>query len=330
VTQSLERPSLSELEAMLRRPLGDPRLRLAFWDADAGRWATAAGEPALERPQAGSGLDLTTVAYNGSPGAAIVHDAQLNDDPELLRAAGAVALLAAENAGLDAGWSNALAELRESRARVVHAADEARRKLERNLHDGVQQQLVVVAIDVGLASDLTSASPEVRESLAEIGRGVDDAVDELREIAHGLYPPILSDWGLVAALQRLHTPASATVTVSGLGVGRHPPELESAVCYCCLEAIQNAIKHGGPSVKVSVALREGPDELSFRVTDTGPGFDASRLHEGTGLHNMRDRLGAVDGHISLITTPGSSTTVTGTVPLGHPGDGGSPRAVQTA
>jgi signal transduction histidine kinase len=331
VAQSLHRPSQPELEAMLREPLGDPQLRLAFWNEHTQAWTTAAGET-LEAPARDSGLHLSVIEQRGVPAAALLHDAHLTDDPELLQAAGAVALLAAENAALDAGWSDALAELQRSRARIIRAGDSERRRLERNIHDGVQQQLVAVRIDIGLTADLASTDSELRDSLAEIGRGVEDALDELREIVQGLYPPVLSDWGLVPALERVRTPATVSFTVDGEGVDRHAPELELAVYYCCVEAIQNAIKHGGPAATISVTLRQHPDELSFQVTDSGRGFDPSQPHGGTGLQSMRDRLGALNGRLSLIASPGGGTTVAGSVPLraDQTYDGDAERSAQTA
>jgi len=121
--------------------------------------------------------------------------------------------------------------------------------------------------------------------------------------------------GLLHGLEHVSYHAMTPIAIDGSGIGRHPVELESAVYYCCLEAIQNATKHGGAAVHVSVALREDDDKLSFEVTDDGPGFDPSRPHGGTGLQNMRDRVGALDGHVSIVTAIGDGTTVSGSVPL---------------
>ena len=305
IRQSLRRPSQSELEAMLRGPLSDPKLRLVFRDPKTGAW-----EEPLEP---GPGESLTVVEGEGTTAVALVHDVQLNDDPELLQAAGAVALLAAENAELDAAWNDALDELRHSRSRIVRAGDDERRKLERNLHDGVQQRLVSVRIKLGLVAE--GAGDVTRGELDGIGDGIDEVIDEVREVAHGLYPPVLADQGLLAALEAARRRAAVSVEVRADGLGRHPAELESAVYYCCLEAIQNATKHGGPGVHVLVALREETDELSFDVTDDGPGFDRSAMQEGAGLKNMRDRLGALDGHLAITTALGQGTTVSGVVPL---------------
>jgi signal transduction histidine kinase len=197
----------------------------------------------------------------------------------------------------------------------VRAGDSERRKLERNLHDGVQQRLVAIRIDLSLAAELDAADSAMRSRLTAIGQSVEEALDELREVSHGLYPPALSDWGLVAALERINLRLGAPLAVRATGISRHPPDLEAAVYYCCLEAIQNAVKHGGPGARITVALRQDAHELTFHVTDDGPGFDPSAPSAGTGLQNMRDRLGALDGRLSIVTEDGQGTTVTGSIPL---------------
>ena len=315
VRQSLRRPSKRELEKLLGEPLGDPRLRVALWDARSARWTSADPKESFELPEPGSGLALTVVEQHGRPAAAIVHDEQLDDDPELLDTAGAVLLLAAENVELDEAWNAALGELRESRVRLIRAGDDERRKLERNLHDGVQQRLVAIGIELGLAAELPTTDEPMRARLTRIGDHVVEAFDELREVAHGLYPPVLSDWGLVAALERLQPRAGASLVMDARGVDRHAPELESAVYYCCLEAVQNATKHGGAGVHVTLTLRQDADELRFEVRDDGAGFDPAKPHGGTGLQHMRDRMGALDGHVSVSTQPGRGTVVSGAVPV---------------
>jgi signal transduction histidine kinase len=313
VRRSLERPSLGELEALLREPLGDPGLRLVFRDTRTDTWADDVPTRDVETT---TRQVVTVVDRNCAPSVALIHDPQLNDDPELLQAAGAVALLAAENADLDAGWNEALYELRRSRARIVRAGDEQRRKLERNLHDGVQQRLAAIMIELGTVSDLLPADAPVRSRLDAIAQSVEEALDEVREVSHGLYPPVLSDWGIVAALERVKVPADATLELRATGIGRHPPELESAVYYCCLEAIQNATKHAGPAVRITVALRESPGELRFDVRDDGRGFDACAAGGGAGLQNMRDRVGALDGRLVIISScREGGTLVTGSIPL---------------
>jgi signal transduction histidine kinase len=315
VRQSLRRPTQRELEAMLREPLGDPGLQLLFHDPQTGGWIDADARVAHELVEPGSRRGFTVVERDGRPAVAILHDAQLSDDPELLQAAGASALLAAENATLETAWNDALHELRRSRARIVAAADNERRKLERDLHDGVQQRLVGVRIKLAIAGESDAGASAIRSELDGIGENLDEAIDELREVAHGLYPPVLSRMGLLNALEHVRYHATTHVAIDAAGIGRHPVELESTLYYCCLEAIQNATKHGGPAVRISVALREDADSLSFEVTDDGPGFDPSQAHGGTGLQNMRDRVGALDGRVAIVTAVGRGTAVSGSIPL---------------
>jgi signal transduction histidine kinase len=302
VGQSLRRPSRDDLEAMLRGPLGDPDLRLVFLGGQ--------DEP----PPTAPGRAVRIVPDEGAPTVAIVHDEQLNDDPELVEAAAAVALLVAENAQLDAAWTEALQELRRSRARLVRAADDERRKLERDLHDSAQQRLISIKLHLEIAAEAGDLSEQGRRELLEIRQAVDAALAEVREVAHGLYPPLLSASGLPTALCRFHEHATLKPEVTAEGVGRYPPEIESAVYYCCLEAIQNATKHGGRGVRVSVALAEEDGQLAFRVVDDGPGFVLGDVR-GLGLQNMEDRLGALGGRVTITTAPGGGTTVSGSVPV---------------
>jgi signal transduction histidine kinase len=302
VGQSLRGPSREELEAMLRGPLGDPDLRLVFLDGHDG--------PLPDEP----GRDVKLVRHDGAPAVAIIHDPQLDDDPELLEAAGAVALLAAENAKLDAGWTESLRELERSRARLVRAADDERRKFERNLHDSVQQRLISIKLRLEMEAGEGDLSESSRERLVEITQGVEAALAEVREVAHGLYPPLLVASGLPTAIRSLDKPATSQLEVDAAGVGRYAPEVESAVYYCCAEAIQNASKHGGRGLKVSVALAEEDGHLTFRVVDDGPGFALGEVR-GVGLRNMKDRLGALGGQLEITTAPGRGTTISGNVPL---------------
>jgi signal transduction histidine kinase len=302
VGQSLRARSRDELEAMLRGPLGDPGLRLLFLGSQEGSLPT---EP---------GRAVKIMRHGGTPAVAIIHDPQLNDDPELLEAAGAVALLAAENAALDAGWTEALQELERSRARLVRAADDERRKFERNLHDSVQQQLISIMLRLEIEAEEGRMSESSRKRLLLIAQSVEDALVQVREVAHGLYPPLLSASGLATALRRLHEQAPSPPEIDAVGVGRYPPDIESAVYYCCLEAIQNATKHGGRAVHVSVRVAEEDGQLTFRVVDDGPGFAVGEVR-GIGLQNMEDRLGALGGRLTIATAPGRGTTISGHVPL---------------
>jgi signal transduction histidine kinase len=257
------------------------------------------------------------VGRDGTPSVALIHDIQLNDDPELLQSAGAIALLAAENAELDGEWHRATDYLRASRARLSQAVDDERQRLALNLHDGVQQRLSGLRLRTALAAELVAES-EIRRRLDEIGDGIEEAIDEVRELSQRLYPRLLVERGLVPALERMITPLG----VAHNEIGRHPAEIEAAIYYCCLEAVRNATKHGGPAVTIGVTLREDEDRLHFEVEDDGPGFDASAQHQGMGLQNLRDRLSSLDGQLSITSAPGR-TVVSGLVPLpirGRPED----------
>jgi signal transduction histidine kinase len=302
VRKSLDRPSRAELEGMLRKPLGDPGFQLRFWNSKTGAWDVAI-EPGLQ-------YTVTVMEREGRPAVALIHDAQLDDDPELIQAAGAVALLAAENAELDAAWHDALGDVQRSRERIVQAVDQERRRVAENLHDGLQQRLSAIRLRLA-ATAQAAGDADVGERLDLLGQHVEDAIEEVREVSHGLYPHLLFDRGLIAALERSVSP----LPVRHNAVGRHPAQLESAVYYCCLEAVQNATKHGGPGVTVRVSLHEDSETLSFEVADDGRGFDPSASREGMGLVSMEDRLGAVGGTLTMTSAPGDGTVVSGSVPL---------------
>lgn len=310
VRRSLGRPSLRELEGMLRGPLGDPGLRLGFWRLGTGNWAGHDG--AVLRPPE-DGQRLTEVDRAGRPAAAIVHDAQLSEDPELLQAAGAAALLAQENAELDAAWKESVRELAGSRARLASASERERRKLERDLHDGAQQRLVAASINLTLA-DEAGDERELHERIADSRTEIEQALIELREISHGIYPTALARSGLSRAFNLL-ADRYPGLTVSEAMVRRFSPEVELAVYYCGLEAVQNAAKHAGPEARTWIRLYVNAGQLHLEVRDNGQGFEVDRAREGVGLQNMRDRLGAVGGRVEVISNPGSGTLLTASTPI---------------
>ena len=314
VRRSLGRPSLRELEAILREPLGDPGLRLGFWRASTCDWVGHDGAM-LEPP--GPRQKLTEVERDGSPAAAIVHDAQLSEDPELLQAAGAAVLLAQENADLDAAWKESLRELAESRARLASASERERRKLERDLHDGAQQRLVAAAINLTLA-DEADDDRELHDRIADSRMEIEQAMTALREIAHGIYPTALARSGLSRAFEWLAARSQGKVMVTAAAVGRFSPEIELAVYYCGLEAVQNASKHAGPHARVWIRLYVQADQLHLEVRDNGRGFDVARARDGVGLENMRDRLGAVGGRVEVTSQPGEGTRVIASTPVRTP------------
>ena len=317
LSESLRRPAVAELEALLRQPLGDPGLRLAFRQPHTDGWIDAQGRT-VQPPATSSGRMLTEVERDGMPAAAIIHDAQLSDDPELLQAAGATALLALENAELQEAWAESLRELSDSRARIATIAANERRNLERDLHDGAQQRLLALRIAMTFAEGQADRDQPHRARLHEFGEALDAAIDELRDLAHGIYPSVLADSGLALALEGIALLAGQNVRFEADGLGRYPSEVESAVYYCCREALQNAVKHAGIDANLSLRLGDDGDELRFEIRDDGAGFDAPGS-TGTGLRNMRDRMAALDGRLVVTSAPGHGTLISGALPLRRAG-----------
>jgi signal transduction histidine kinase len=247
-----------------------------------------------------------------------------DDDDRVLAELARQVGLALHNVRLDSALQASLEELevrneelQASRLRIVTAADESRRQIERNLHDGAQQHLVALAVKVGLVKQLLDADRTTAEEMLDQLRGdVQDTLDELRELAHGIYPPLLRDRGLEAALQaaanRSALPVALMVTES---VQRHPTETEAAIYFCCLEAMQNAGKHAGEHANLTVTVEEADGFLHFEVADDGPGFDPAAAAMGHGFVNMRDRLGAIGGTLEVDSAPGEGARVRGRVPV---------------
>jgi signal transduction histidine kinase len=202
-----------------------------------------------------------------------------------------------------------------SRARIAAASARERRRLEQDLHDGAQEALVALRIKLALASEDPGDDEALRRRLNELADELDGAIGELRDIAHGIYPSLLAEFGLVHALEAVAGRAARNIEVLAENVGRYPPEVESGVYYCCREALQNAVRHAGDAAVVSVALRASDDELSFEVRDDGIGFDVAKDSIGAGLRNIEDRVGALTGSVRFISTPGSGTVVSGVVPV---------------
>jgi signal transduction histidine kinase len=213
-------------------------------------------------------------------------------------------------------------ELQASRGRIVAASDAARRTIERNLHDGAQQHLVALAVKVRLARQLAEKDPaRAMALLEELGGDVEDTLQELRDLAHGIYPPLLADKGLPEALASAARRATLPTTVHANGTARYPQEVEAAVYFCCLEALQNAGKYAGDGATVDIAIDENEGALLFAVTDHGKGFDVTSRARGAGFTNMSDRLGAVGGSLRVESTLGVGTRVSGVIPLASPPEG---------
>lgn len=206
-------------------------------------------------------------------------------------------------------------ELQESRARIVASGDAERRKIERNLHDGAQQHLVALAVKLRLIQRLGEVDPaQVMDMVEEARNDVLATVEEVRALAHGIYPPLLMDRGLPEALRAAAGRSPLPTTVTAEEIGRYEQDVEAAVYFCCLEALQNAGKHAGPDATIDITVQVDDDELRFEVHDTGLGFDLTERVRGHGFVNMADRLGAIKGSVEVWSAPGEGTRITGRIP----------------
>jgi signal transduction histidine kinase len=224
-----------------------------------------------------------------------------------VRAAVSATVLALEQGALEG-------ELRSSRARIVEAGDAARRRIERDIHDSTQQRLVALRIHLELAG----ANLEQREQRAmveRLGHEVDEAIDDLRTVASGVYPAVLTDSGVGPALRSVARHAVLPVSVVDHGIGRHAPHVESTVYFCCLEAVQNAAKHAGPDASVTVWFDEADGQLEFGVEDDGLGFDRTATSDGHGLANIADRVTTAGGTLEIDTAVDAGTRIIGRIPL---------------
>ena len=319
--------------AALRRALADtlqdPTTDL-FYRATGGEWLDAGGRT-VELPAPASGRAATLVHDGDVVVAAIVHDEALADQQAFVDAVAGLALVVLTNQRLAAQVEASLREVRRSRGRILAAADEERRRIERDLHDGAQQRLVALQIKLELASELSAAQhlPDA-DQLHRLSEDVGDALDDVRSLAAGVYPALLVDCGLEEALRSVARRSPLPVEVDASGVGRYPPQIEAAVYFSCLEALQNAAKHAHAEL-VSVSVTNG-NGLSFEVRDDGQGFDRDAGAGGHGLTNISDRLGAVGGTLTAESHPGGGTRIAGTIPhalprrepSGAPGSVGQP------
>ncbi|MGH2557328.1 MAG: GAF domain-containing sensor histidine kinase, partial [Actinomycetota bacterium] len=236
-------------------------------------------------------------------------------EEKLLRDLASQAGLVLRNVRLTSDLRLRLLELAASRKRLVAAQDEERRRLERNIHDGAQQQLVALAVKLRLAEDLVARDPErAKGMLGELRHEATDAMENLRDLARGIYPPLLADQGLRAALEGQARKASLPVTLELDGVGRYPQEVEAAVYFSCLEALQNVAKYA-EAERVELRIQEEDGQLVFAVRDDGRGFDPVATPKGSGLTNIADRLAALGGEVDIRSRPGEGTELIGRVPV---------------
>jgi signal transduction histidine kinase len=306
----------AEHRDLIAATLTDPTVELVFWRSDGGGgWCDADGEP-TSLPSPPSDRRATLIFDEDEPVAALVHDAALGEQRSFVESVGAFAFVWDDNRRLAARVETSLRELRASRARILAAADEERRRIERDLHDGGQQRLVALRIRLELAEELMKHDPaRARNMLHVLGGEVDAALDELRSLAAGVYPSLLSARGLADAIRTaaLQSPVPTAVEVDG--ADRYSMEIETAAYFCCIEALQNVAKHAPDATSALISLSRNGD-LRFEVRDNGVGFVVGDGATGHGLVNMRDRLAAVGGELEIRSTPGTGTVVVGTIPVG--------------
>jgi signal transduction histidine kinase len=308
----LERTPPEDLPAALARTLGDPDLEVLFWLPERGEYVDTQGRRA-ELPAPGADRAVTLLDHDeDEPVAAIVHDASLVDEPELLRASGAAAGLALENARLHAEMRAQLVQVQESRVRIVAAADEERRRIERDIHDGAQQRLVALALQLRSAQRQLGnrSDPEIDRLLAEAVGELQVAVEELRELARGVHPAILTEDGLGAALESLagRTPLPVELDVTD---GRLPPQIEATAYFVACEALANVVKHAHAS-RAAVSARQRNGLLVVEIEDDGVG--GARAANGSGLSGLADRVEALGGRLLVESPAGAGTRVVGEIP----------------
>jgi signal transduction histidine kinase len=294
------------VQKMLGDALDDSSLALAVWDSDRGAYVDVYGTP-LELPRT-SERGITTITDNGSPVAALIHDPALDTASDVVEGMAATSMMLLENTRL-------LEELRASRGRIVSAAEQERRRIERDLHDGAQQRLVAIQIRLNLARDLADTE-DLAKQIDATQRDAFGALEEIRALAHGIYPAVLRELGLAAALRDLSSSSPVPVEVTDEGIGRSSDEIEAAIYFCAREAIQNAAKHAGHGAEITVTVAHCDHAVRLTVSDSGTGIPPDGGHHGTGIIGMRDRIEAVGGQLQMSFARGQGLSVHATIPDG--------------
>jgi signal transduction histidine kinase len=298
---------LDTLRDRLAQALGDPTLEIAYWLEPAGTYADTAGRPyALPDRRTRA---VTYVLSGGAPVAALIHDPVLLEEPDLVESVRATAGLVLENERLAAEVRAQLTEVRASRARIVAATDEERRRLERDLHDGAQQRLVALSLKLALAQ--AEADPAAGTTLDHARVDVEQALAELREFARGVHPSVLREDGLDSAVETLARRAPLPVEIVGTARGRLPDPIELAAYFFVSEALTNVVKHAR-ATHATVTVEREPGSLTVTVADDGIG--GANAAAGSGLAGLTDRLAALDGTLAVQSESGAGTKLVTTIP----------------
>ena len=304
-----------QVRDVLAAALSDPTLELLYRDDARGGWRDAEGRDVAWPPAVGARRAVTMVGGEDEARAvAMLHDVALCDDEELLAGVNSMVFGAWRYERLRLDLNLAMAGLASSRRRIAEAADVERARIEHDLHDGAQQRLIALRIKLTIAEELmgTDAAAGIAQIRA-LGVEVEEALEELRALAGGVYPPVLTERGLEAALRALSHRMPLAMHVTAVGVTRHPIQTESAVYFVCVEALQNAMKHAHSATGVWLRLTERSGTLRFEVRDDGPGFVLADDGPRRGFRNMHDRIEAIGGRLTIEATPGHGTCVAGFV-----------------
>ena len=300
-----------DLRELIARALRDDSLAVAYWLPEYGSWAGADGEP-VTLPGPGEARGVTVIEQRGEPVAALLYHPSLREEPELVAAVSAAAAISLENGRLQADLRARLQDLRGSRARLLAAAQEERRRLERDLHDGAQQRLIALSLELGLLQSSLDGDPDAGRRLEHARREVTVSMQELRDIARGLHPAVVSGHGLAVALESIAARTAMPLELRVDGLPRLPEPVEVAAYYVVCESLANTGKHAGArSAVVDVRLAGGM--LVVEVSDDGVG--GADPGSGSGLRGLADRVEALDGRLRVGTAPGGGTCVCAEIPV---------------
>jgi signal transduction histidine kinase len=317
VDQLSETPG-RDVRALIAKAFGDPSLQIVSRQPGSNRFVDDAGQP-VSLPKESRERCVAYVHRAGRPVVAVIYDGELADQGRYIQAAAAAALLRVEQARLHGDLETSMHELELSRRRLAESVQQERRRIERDLHDGVQQQVLGLRIKLDLATEMLEVDREEGERLlAAIGRQMDTVLDGVRSLARGIYPALLHERGLPEAIRSAARATSVPATVRASHVRRYPEQIEVAIYFSCLEALENAAKHAGSRAAVVITLWERDGRVMFEVRDDGQGFDSESIDHARGLTNMRDRLEAVGGTLIFISSPRKGTRIHGEVPISPP------------
>jgi signal transduction histidine kinase len=303
-------PSSSELRDALARVLGDPSLALAYWLPEFQSWADLDGR-AMPPPTDPQDRATTMIDRNGERVAALIHDPALVDEQELLGAVSAAAGIAIENARLHVELRARLEELRGSRSRVIEAGQRERQRLERNLHDGAQQRLIALSLELGLLEEELGADGDARVRLSEARQEIAISLGELREVAQGIHPAVVSGHGLAVALEQLAARAPVPVRVT-VGMAERPPaSVEVAAYFLVSESLANIAKHACAS-SATIAINRAGERVVIEIVDDGVG--GADTERGSGLRGLADRVEALGGWLRIWSPSGGGTRIRAEIP----------------